>query len=131
MWSIRLKHFPLLLAAVAGILLASPGVNAAWAQGCGDWMADGRPCAPSWLPAPLTRLVPQQFAGADFRPACRAHDSCYGAAAWSRRSCDLVFRDQLFSACASSRCPIACRATAQSMFLLTRAFGQCSYGAPY
>lgn len=131
MSSIRPRCFPLLRVAVVGILLAGPGVGAACAQGCGGWIAGDRPCAPSWLPAPFARLVPQQFGGADFRPACRAHDNCYGAAVWSRRSCDLALRDNLFAACATSRYPIACRATAQSMFLLTRAFGQGSYGVPY
>jgi len=131
MWSIRPRRFSLLWLAVLGLLLAGPGVGAACAQGCGGWRADERPCAPSWLPAPLTWLVPQQVGGADFRPACRAHDNCYGTAVWSRRSCDLAFRDHLLAACDRSRYPLACRAAAQSMFLLTRGFGQSSYGVRY
>lgn len=91
---------------------------------------DDRPCAPSWMRGPLKWLIPQQVGGADFRPACRVHDACYGAGLWSRRSCDLAFRDNMMAACACSRHPLACRVTAQTMFLTTRVLGGRSYGAP-
>lgn len=91
---------------------------------------DDRPCAPSWMRGPLKWLIPQQVGGADFRPACRVHDSCYGAGLSSRRSCDLAFRDNMMAACECSRHPVACRATAQTMFLFTRALGRSSYGRP-
>lgn len=111
---------------VVGMLGAGPAA-AAQPYSC---MWDDRPCAPSWMPGPLKWLIPQQVGGADFRPACRAHDSCYGAGVWSRRSCDLAFRDNLMASCAYSRHPLACRATAQTMFIFTRAFGRSAYGAP-
>lgn len=119
-----------LIAAIAILVISSSSApNLYAAPPYASW-ADDRPCAPSWLPRPLTWLVPQQVGGADFRPACRAHDNCYGAAVWSRRSCDLALRDNLFTACSNSRHPIACRTTAQTMFVLTRAFGRSSYGVP-
>ena len=57
------------LAILAFVCLA----NIAPAQAeCPPW----RPCGPG-NPYGGNRLIPQGFYGADFRPACAAHDACY------------------------------------------------------
>ena len=91
---------------------------------CGD----DRPCGPSWLPDSLKRFVAQEFANADFRPACRRHDACYCGSGKSRRQCDCQFRHDLLTACRGSTRPIRCRQKANMMFLAVRLFGRRSYG---
>lgn len=80
---------------------------------CGP--ADPAPCGPAAWPLALRRLVPQQFAGADFRPACRCHDRCYEAGGEDRTACDERFRHNLVNACQSSRFPRLCRLVARAM----------------
>ncbi len=71
--------------------------------------ADDRPCGPDALPPALKALVPQGHHGADFRPACRNHDRCYGTPGTTKASCDRQFLDNLLSACESSKRPRSCK----------------------
>ena len=82
---------------------------------CGD----GRPCGP----AVINLVAPQGFFGADFRPACAAHDACYGASGASRAECDARFRAAMHAACADSRFPGGCHACAESRYFAVKTFG--------
>lgn len=84
--------------------------------------AEDRPCGPKWLQGPLKYLIPQGFAGADFKPACRCHDRCY-AAQPSRPACDAQFLRDLDCACESSRSKTLCRVVARVMHGSVRLFG--------
>lgn len=90
---------------------------------CGD----DAPCGPSWMPDSLKRFIAQDFANADYRPACRCHDACYQASGISRRQCDRRFRRHLLAACRNSTRPIRCRQKANMMFVAVRVFGRRSY----
>lgn len=85
-----------------------------------------RPCGPAYL-GPLKLAVPQGFLGADFRPACRAHDHCYQTRCARRRHCDRSLRRRLFRACDCSRCRIGCRIVAGTMYVTTRVLGFLSF----
>jgi hypothetical protein len=88
---------------------------------------DDSPCAPYWMPEALKRLIPQEFAQADYRPACRRHDACYTASGIPRRACDRQFLCDLRGACRNSTHPIRCRHRANLMFVAVRLFGRPSY----
>lgn len=81
------------------------------------------PCGPSGKNGPLARLIPQEFHGADFRPACRAHDACYGSPGSCRAECDRRFRQDLLCACGDSTHPALCRFIARNMGRATKAGG--------
>lgn len=76
-----------------------------------------RPCGPSGLKGPLRYLIPQGIAGADFRPACRKHDRCYGTLGSRKTGCDRRFLGELTNSCKNSRHPVLCRVTARLMYL--------------
>lgn len=84
---------------------------------CSVTRAD-RPCGPGVL----NLLVPQEFMGADFRPACRKHDRCY-ASSTSRRVCDDRFERDMLRACRCSRFPLGCRMMAKMMGTTTKVWG--------
>ena len=88
--------------------------------------ADNYPCGPDGMPLFLKRLVPQGAYGADFRPACRSHDACYGSGA-SRKQCDQQFRSNMHAACNCSRHPILCRMAANHRYRMVRLFGGSAY----
>lgn len=48
------------------------------------------------------RGVPQGFGKASFRPACNAHDICYGTCNKEKEACDGTFRDALDDACSKA-----------------------------
>ncbi|APW61561.1 hypothetical protein [Paludisphaera borealis] len=60
----------------------------------------------------------QGFFGADFRPACQAHDTCET----SPRDCDRQFLCDMYAACESSTNPGKCRKKARSYFLGSRVY---------
>jgi len=64
------------------------------------------------------RLIKQGFFGADFRPACQAHDTCEAAP----RDCDRQFLCDMYAACASSTNPNKCRKKARTYYLGSRAY---------
>ena len=84
---------------------------------CPPW----RPCGPgnTWGG---NGLIPQGFYGADFRPACAAHDACYAGCA-NRRDCDRQFLYNMQSACACSDNPRACNRKARFYYVTARLFG--------
>jgi hypothetical protein len=84
---------------------------------CPPW----RPCGPgnSWGG---NQLIPQGFYGADFRPACAAHDACYQTCT-NRRDCDQMFLHNMQSACACSANPRACNRKAHCYYMAARLFG--------
>ena len=88
--------------------------------------ADDSPCGPEGVPPFLKRLIPQGFAGADFRPACRQHDDCYDNHGVPRKHCDQAFRADMYRACENSRHPRLCRMTANRRYRTVRLLG-----APY
>jgi hypothetical protein len=90
--------------------------------------AEDRPCGPAGLPPALRRLVPQGYRGADFRPACRKHDRCYGGGG-AKRDCDRQFLRDLQSACESSSRPRACRRRARRMYVAVHLMGRRAYRA--
>ena len=71
-----------------------------------------RPCGPG-PSIGGNRLIRQGFFGADFRPACRAHDACL----LSDRECDRIFYRDMRSACENSTHPMLCRLKAKQFFL--------------
>ena len=113
---------------------------AAWcptaSAGCGD--PGEAPCGPSWAPPILRRiLIPQVGLGADFRPACAAHDRCYTVGyrdANGRRpgqkQCDRRFLRDLDRACDSAICPPLCRTRARLDYLAVRLYGKLSFDTP-
>lgn len=111
----REARFRSLCRVAALLLLLVPGC-AAPSNHRGACSGDIAPCGPACWPLAVRQwIVPQQFQGADFRPACRLHDRCYGHHAMDREACDDRFRDELLRACESSAFPGACRAVAGLM----------------
>jgi len=88
---------------------------------------DDSPCGPSSRNGPLARLIPQDYQGADFRPACRSHDACYGCPGADKESCDRQFLEDLICACQNSAHPRRCEAWARRMYLATRVAGRKSF----
>lgn len=85
---------------------------------CGpDWMSEGLRCA----------LAPQEFAGADFRPACRDHDLGYEVPGKPKKQTDDEFLEANLVACECSSAPCLCRATAHMLYLNVHLFGWLSY----
>ena len=74
-----------------------------------------RPCGPEGMKGPLARLIPQGFAGADFKPACRRHDRCYATYGSDKKACDRRFLSDMQTACSGSRRPLLCRTVARVM----------------
>ncbi len=100
---------------LAAFFLAFAGAREAAAQSsCPPW----RPCGPGYTWGG-NRLIRQGIRDVDLRPACAQHDACLEAGC-SPRYCDRQFRDNLYSACAYSANPAACRRKAKRYFLATR-----------
>jgi len=78
-----------------------------------------RPCGPDSMTGPLRLLIPQEFAGADFRPACRRHDACYDTPGMSRAACDRQYLRDMECACNQSKLPRVCRFVARIMSRVT------------
>jgi hypothetical protein len=76
-----------------------------------------RPCGPgeTWGG---NRWIKQGFFGADFRPACQAHDTCEA----SPRECDRRFLQDMYTACESSTNPHRCRKKARTYYLASRIY---------
>jgi hypothetical protein len=86
------------------------------------------PCGPDWMSEDLRcAVVPQECAGANFRPACSQHDLDYEVPGKPRKESDCEFLDRTLTACGSSTNPSGCRATAYMLFLHLRLFGALSY----
>lgn len=96
----------------------------AFMANCGLVQAECPPWRPCGAGTPFggNRLIPQGFYGADFRPACAAHDACYGTCA-SRRDCDRQFLNNMNCACEGSSNPRACMRRARGYYIATRLFG--------
>lgn len=111
--SIVVSAFRFLSLVLAALILlgAFPGGRAAAAD-----LLVSRPCGPDRLKGPLRRLIPQGAFGADFRPACRAHDACYDTPGADKASCDRTYLRSMESACESSRSPVLCRMVARAMY---------------
>ena len=67
----------------------------------------------------MQRLIPQEFHGADFRPACRKHDACYRTPGVDKRACDRQYGRDMQAACNCSSRPICCRVVAGLMTTAT------------
>ena len=80
--------------------------------------ADDCPCGSDRMPRFLRcLLVPQEFAGADFRPVCRCHDACYDTLGADKRACDQQYLDNVLNACNCSRRPVMCRIVGRMMHM--------------
>lgn len=88
-----------------------------------------RPCGPDSMTGPLRYLIPQGFAGADFRPACRTHDACYLNPNGTRAECEAGYRRDLLASCEQSRFPRLCRAVARFDANMVGRFGDGAYQA--
>jgi hypothetical protein len=86
-----------------------------------------RPCGPDSMTGPLRRLIPQGAFGADFRPACVAHDACYDTPYSNRGQCDAQYLQNMYTACEQSRHPALCRKTARAMAKTASRFGEKSF----
>jgi len=75
-----------------------------------------RPCGPGTRRNLIRLFIPQGFAGADFKPACREHDHCYGLKGVDKAACDSAMYAQMLCACENSRRPRLCRLTARIMY---------------
>ncbi|QDT65761.1 phospholipase A2 [Calycomorphotria hydatis] len=113
--------FGLIVAFVFVLLQAEPAKAGLFDRGhrggCGQ---NGRPCGPGGV---LNYLIPQGFAGADFRPACRRHDACYRIHGVSRAACDRQFYRDLHCACRNSKFPWLCRLHAKTYYNSVKLFG--------
>lgn len=85
------------------------------------------PCGPDSIKGPLRMLIPQGAYGADFKPACRAHDACYDTPYANRDACDERFRQNMLCACSQSRHPRLCRRKANFIARVTHRFGQSAF----
>lgn len=94
-----------------------------WGYGCGDEKSD-------WY-------VPDGLFGADFMPACRTHDMCYGALGSNKAYCDTQLGDNIVLACNKSLKGIPgleetlsnCYAAAGIYQLAVERFGKAAYDA--
>ena len=101
-----------LLPALTLLTMLASGVDASAA-------GHGRPCGPDALTGPLRLIVPQGFAGADFRPACQRHDACYDTLGANKSACDRRYLRDMRCACQHSRYPRLCRCMANTMYRVT------------
>ena len=91
-------------------------------------LAQDCPCGPPTMSAAMRQLlIPQEFSGADFRPACRTHDRCYEIPGVNRKSCDDNYYYDVLEICDQSSRPRACKRLAKTMYRAERLFGQKSY----
>jgi hypothetical protein len=83
-----------------GVGYPPPGRNDGneWGWGCGDKGTDA--------------YVPDGFGSADFTPACRKHDDCYGTCGNKKAMCDQNFRNDLMTQCAKAGNGWLCRKVA-------------------
>jgi len=100
------------------LVFSAAGVEAQDGYGCPPW----RPCGPgnSWGG---NRLFRQGMTGADFRPACAAHDACFANPGVPRKCCDRQYLANLQAACDCSANPILCRMKAKQLYVGVRLFG--------
>lgn len=70
---------------------------------------DERPCGPDSIRGPLRFLFFQGCAGADFRDACRRHDTCYDTIGSRRHMCDRDFLEEMLAECSKSKHPLRAR----------------------
>lgn len=88
---------------------------------------EARPCGPDSMTGPLRYLIPQGFAGADFRPGCRTHDACYSNPNCTREQCEAGYKRDLVASCDNSRFPRVCRAVARFDANMVNRFGEGAY----
>ncbi len=81
------------------------------------------PCGPDWIVGADRALIPQDWAGANFRPACARHDACLNCGYASRRQCDRQFARDLRDSCRNSAQPWECRRVARLMNRAVRSYG--------
>ncbi|HUQ69178.1 MAG TPA: hypothetical protein VM165_06635 [Planctomycetaceae bacterium] len=103
------------------LILSAAGADAQeyWpGSSCPPW----RPCGPgnSWGGNLLFR---QGVGGADFRPACAAHDACFADPSMPRKACDRAMLASMKCACEGSSNPLLCRMKARQIYVGTRLFG--------
>lgn len=79
------------------------------------------PCGPDWIVGADRGLIPQSWAGADFRSACVRHDGCLNSGL-NRHCCDSQFHQDLMSACRYSTRPGECRRVGSLMSRVTRSY---------
>ena len=84
-----------------------------------------RPCGPGFL---NNILVPQGFAGADFRSACDRHDQCYSSGTCSRKECDDRFLSDILASCCCSPHNCLCRLRCWQWYCQVRLLGGLGYG---
>lgn len=92
-----------------------------------DPYSTNSPCGPNDRNGLLKRLIPQGWRGADFRPACRQHDTCYTTSGTNRKRCDNSFQRSLEASCANSRNPRMCRFVARAMARAVDRYGNRAY----
>ena len=85
-----------------------------------------RPCGPGDT-ATGNQCAPQTYRGVDLRPACQAHDNCYGSKSGTQKECDLRFRDDLRALCDAGGNPCGCYRRAQILYLAVRIGGKSAY----
>ena len=85
---------------------------------CPPW----RPCGPQ-NSFGMNWLIPQGFAGADFRPSCQMHDECLMSGCYDRKTCDRMYLASMDCACNNSMFPLLCRLEARKCYLGVRMFG--------
>ncbi|MFK7818331.1 MAG: hypothetical protein AB8G99_06415 [Planctomycetaceae bacterium] len=79
------------------------------------------PCGPDWIVGADRALIPQGWAGADFRPACARHDACLNSGC-NRQWCDSQFQTELMNSCRYSSQPDQCRRVTALMSRVTRSY---------
>lgn len=79
------------------------------------------PCGPDWITGADRALIPQSWAGADFRSACRRHDACLNSG-YDRQGCDSQFHRDMMNSCQYSSRPRECRRVASLMSRVTRSY---------
>jgi hypothetical protein len=109
---------PLTISALGAAMILCFAVQTASADDC-------YPCGADSMGPVAKKLIPQEFRGADFRPACRRHDNCYDTPGSNKRECDRQFLHDLQCSCKYSENPIACRCVAR-MFYVSVKLGGCN-----
>ena len=75
-----------------------------------------RPCGPGSRRNLIRLFIPQGVLGADFKPACRQHDSEYGTPGTNKAESDLAFYNRITCACENSATPRLCRWITRIMY---------------